>query len=264
MNTTLRFATVAVLVLAVGIAIDPFRPRSPNAAAEPSPSPVASPTAPPIPYLSLSPLDAGTYALGSHLGSVGNPLNRMTATVPEGWQGIRGETFANLFQTSDDFQAGSINLSLPDNFYLDPCDTNAGLWDPPLGPTVDDFVTALANVPGYTTTDPVDADLFGFHGKYMEETGPASVAACGDGFSHAWQTKDNETAEYLMDGQHNRLWVLDVDGVRLLVSLTDSVAVPHASGTDPVDMVQQQAVLDSIRIAPAPPPSGSPSGSPAM
>ena len=78
----------------------------------------------------------------------------MTATVPEGWQGIRGETFANLFQTNDDFPAGSISLSLPDNFYVDPCDTSAGLWDPPLGPTVDDFVTALANVPGYTTTEP--------------------------------------------------------------------------------------------------------------
>ena len=57
----------------------------------------------------------------------------MTATVPEGWQGIRGETFANLFQTSDDFPAGSINLSLPDNFYIDPCDTDAGTLGPAPG-----------------------------------------------------------------------------------------------------------------------------------
>jgi len=42
---------------------------------------------------------------------------------------------------ADDFPAGSISMALPDNFYFDPCDTNAGLWDPPLGPTVDDFVT---------------------------------------------------------------------------------------------------------------------------
>ena len=97
MNTTLKFATIAVLVLAIGVAIDPFRPRSPNAAANPSPSPVPSPTAPPLLCLSLDPLDAGTYALGSHIGPVDNPLNRMTATVPEGWQGIRYETFANPF-----------------------------------------------------------------------------------------------------------------------------------------------------------------------
>ena len=99
MNTTLKFATIAVLVLAVGIAIGPFRPRSPNAAANPSPSPspVASPTAPLLLPMSLGPLDAGTYSLGSPTRPLDSPLNRMTATVPEGWQGIRGEHLCEPF-----------------------------------------------------------------------------------------------------------------------------------------------------------------------
>jgi len=261
MSSQLKIAAIAGLALAVGIGIGPLLRGDPYGAVEPSPSPIPSPTATPMPLpYSYSPLKAGTYALGQFPDS---PIGRMTATVPDGWHGIKGTTFANLFQDSDDAMAGGIFLSLPDNFYNDPCNTNAGLWDPPLGPTVNDFVNAMVKVPGYQTTDPVDADLFGFHGKYLEETGPASVATCTDGFSHAWQTKYNETAEYLMDGQHDRLWVLDVDGVRLLVSVADSVAVPHSPGTDPVDMAQTQAVLDSIRIAPAPTPAGSPAGSPA-
>ena len=264
MNTTLKFATIAVLVLAVGIAIGPFQPRSPNAAANPSPSPVASPTAPLLLPMSFGPLDAGTYALGSPDGPLDSPLDRMTATVPEGWQGIRGSTFANLFQTSDEFPAGSISLSLPDNFFIDPCDTAKGLLDPPLGPTVDDFVTALAEVPGYTTTDPTDVEFLGYTGKYIEEVGPPSVTQCADGFSHPWQTKFNETAPYDVDDQHARLWILDIDGVRLVITLVDSDAAPHPTGTDPADLAQQQAVFDSLRIVPAPRPAASPSGSPGM
>ena len=89
MYATLKIAAVAVLVLAVGVAIGTFLPNSPNTAAGPSASPVASPTAtpPPIPYSFLGPLDAGTYTLGSPSGS-DTLLDRMTATVPEGWQGV--------------------------------------------------------------------------------------------------------------------------------------------------------------------------------
>jgi len=112
----------------------------------------------------------------------------MTATVPEGWSGIRGSTFANLFQLNDDLPTGAIGAwrcrtassSTP---------VSPGMMDPPLGPTVDDFVTALAEVPGYTTTEPTDVDLFGYSGTYIEEIGLPSVAQSADGFSHPWNTK---------------------------------------------------------------------------
>ena len=102
--------------------------------------------------MSFGPIAAGTYALGS-AARPDSPFSRMTATVPDGWQGIRGNTFANLFQVADDFPAGSVGLALPDNFYIDPCDITAGLMDPPVGPTVDDFVAALVAVPGYQASD---------------------------------------------------------------------------------------------------------------
>lgn len=262
MNTVFKLAAVAALALAVGIGVGRLQPTGPYAPGS-SPTPVASPTEPPpLLPLSFSPLDPGTYALGSPIGASGNPLARMTATVPEGWQGIRGNTFANLFQSNDDFPAGSIALAIPSNFYVDPCDTNAGLWDPPLGPTVDDFVTALANVPGYHTTDPVDVTFLGYSGKYVEEIGPPSVTKCTDGFSHPWQTLYNEAAPYDFDDQHGRLWILDVDGVRVVIDLVGSNAAPHPTGTDPASLAEQQQVFDSLRIVPAPSPTESPSASP--
>ena len=67
--------------------------------------------------------------------------------------------------------------------------SRAGLWDPPLSPTVDDFVTALANVRGYTTTEPKDVECC-YRGQIMQHdetmdampAGTASpVVAAGDG-----------------------------------------------------------------------------------
>ena len=191
---------------------------------------------------------------GAEAGVVG-------ATVPAGWGGIKGHTFANLFQGSDDFPTGSISLALPSNFFIDPCDTTKGRHDPPVGPTVDDFVNAAVDLPGYTVTEPTDVTLLGYSGKYLELTGPASVADCEDGFAHGWETQYNETAQDLADGQHERLWVMDIDGTRLVIGLTGETAVPHPTGTDPVSLAEQQAVFDSLRIAPAPAPTGSPSAS---
>jgi hypothetical protein len=264
MQTMLRVAATAVIVLVIGIGIGQLTPTGPyDSGPSPLPSPLASPTQPLDLPLSFGPIEAGTYFLGNPAFN-DSPLSRMTATVPEGWQGIRGNTFANLFQTADEFPAGSISMALPDNFFIDPCDTSVGLMDPPLGPSVDDFVTALAKLPGYQTTEPVDVIFQGYSGKYLEEVGPPSVTQCADGFSHPWQTKYNETGPYDFDDQHGRLWVLDVDGVRLLIELVGSNAAPHPTGGDPVSLAEQQQVFDSIRIAPAPvaSPAASPLASP--
>ena len=69
--------------------------------------------------------------------------------------------------------------------------------------------------------------------RVSSETGPASVAECTDGFAHAWETQYNETAEYLVDGQHNRLWVVDIDGTRVVVTLPQSVTAPYTPGPTP-------------------------------
>ena len=55
------------------------------------------------------------------------------------------------------------------NVFADPC--RARLADPPVGPTVDDLVSALADLPGDATTA-IDVVIDGFDGKQIEFTLP--------------------------------------------------------------------------------------------
>ena len=262
MSSTLKLVAVTVLATAVGLGAFSFlattSPTIPASSPSPRPSPTPSPELLPLSFAELEP---GTYRLGDPTSVPDSPIARMTATVPEGWGGIRGRTFANLFQMTEEPMVGSVGIAIPSNFFVDPCDLSKGRWDPPLGPSVADFVEAIADVPGYTVSEPTEIEWLGYQGKSLEEVGPSSVARCSDGFAHAWETQFNETAEYLVDGQHNRLRVVDIDGTRVVVTLPQSVTAAPTPGTDPASLAEQQQVLDSIRIAPAPSPSGSPSAS---
>ena len=153
MTSTLKLVAVTVLATALGLGAFSFlattTPTTPGSSPSPEPSPTASPKLLP---LSFGELEPGTYALGDPLLVPDSPIARMTATVPEGWGGIRGRTFANLFQMTEEPMVGSVGIAIPSNFFVDPCDLTKGRWDPPLGPTVDDFVEAIANVPGYRTS----------------------------------------------------------------------------------------------------------------
>ena len=56
------------------------------------------------------------------------------------------------------------------NIYADPCQWE--LVDPPFGPTVDDLVSAWANVPGFDATATSDVTVDGYAGKQIEFTVP--------------------------------------------------------------------------------------------
>ena len=56
-----------------------------------------------------------------------------------------------------------------DNVFADPC--RARLADPPVGETVDDLVTALADLPGDATAA-IDVTIDGYDGKQIEFTLP--------------------------------------------------------------------------------------------
>ena len=57
-----------------------------------------------------------------------------------------------------------------DNVHVDPCNAAAGELEPPIGPSVDDLVAALSNLPGLEATAPVDVTVGTFRGKEIELT----------------------------------------------------------------------------------------------
>jgi hypothetical protein len=170
---------------------------------------------------------------------------RVTVDVPDGWSGFG----AGIWLTGPGngppdgagllFARGAWLLS-------DPCKYIA--TDVPVGPTVADFVDAVAAHPVLDTTAPVDVTLAGYSGKYFDLQVPADISNCetepGNSSSgpiyRPW-----EPGIYAQGpGQRWHLWVLDVDGTRVLVQSMDFEA------TSPNDRDELQAIVDSIKIEP--------------
>lgn len=161
---------------------------------------------------------------------------RVTLTVPDGWfpagwyvsNGDAGPTLTG------------IQIWAVGNVYADPCRWRGALMDPPVGPTVDDLAQALAEQPtrGATTSD---VTLDGFAGKLVELTVPAdiSLADCDGGQFYSWEGRFHQGP-----GQHDDVYILDVDGTRLVI---DALSFPGSSATDRAEL---QQMLDTIQIEP--------------
>ena len=121
---------------------------------------------------------------------------------------------------------------------LSDCDQPRRRRRVPVGPSVDDFANALADHPLLDATDPSRVRSGGYSGKYVDlsaavRTSPAALRSYfpwepgiyGEGPGHGWQ-----------------LWILDVDGVRVVVRpwTTQDVAARHRAGSgdggfDPIE-----------------------------
>jgi hypothetical protein len=134
---------------------------------------------------------------------------------------------------------GLVELVVFDKVYADPCHLDRGLLNPPPGPSVDDLAKALASMPSLVATTPTDVVVAGYHGKELTLTSPTSIAACS-----VWQLPLGAT-NTMVPGERDRYWILDVSGQRLVL---DAHEVPGESAADKAAV---QAILDSIRIAPA-------------
>ena len=130
------------------------------------------------------------------------------------------------------------------NIYAKGC-----LVQPPVGPTVDDLVSALANVPGLNATAAVDVTVDGYAGKQIEFTVPDyyNEHECGGNPYALWYGPGDaapgfkEAIDSTFDPNffvHNKLWILDVGGTRVVIH-----AYSYRPGVDDVD-----EILSSIQI----------------
>ena len=167
--------------------------------------------------------------------------------VPEGWSTEDGH-----FIIKQGPIAMGISVWDVGRVPRDPCQWSSTLEEP--GPSVDDLVAALVAQAQRDASEPTDVLLAGYPGRYLEwsvpddavVTGDADFEGCdiqeghadfvswfGDGYGERWQQ---------VAGQVDRLWVLDVDGQRLVVDATYS---PDA--TD-VDRDELERVVASLRF----------------
>jgi hypothetical protein len=139
--------------------------------------------------------------------------------------GFYGSDFGVWVNPPKREQWGAISLRTAGDVFPDPCE-RAG--NPPrLGPTVEDFTTALADQSVTDASAPVPVAVDGHHGSYVELSVPAAfdITDCRDEKLALWQGPAGETTGIDHDFV-SRYWVLDVDGRRVvLVVNTD----PRAS-----------------------------------
>jgi hypothetical protein len=111
--------------------------------------------------------------------------------------------------------------------------------DVAVGPSVDDFATAIADHPLLDATEPVAVTLGGYSGKYVDLQLPSDLTGCTESY-FPW-----EPGPYAQ-GSSNRwqLWILDVDGVRVVIQTMDY------PGTSEQDRDELRAMVESMRIEP--------------
>jgi len=253
-----RIAVAAAAVIALAVIGAIAFPKAggvgglrPTPVPTPSPSPVAVP---------LGNLAAGTTYFWDDPCCVG--AERISFTMSgTGWF-----TFDPIFlgkgtRNPDHFDV-YISPHLVANVYTGGCHWLGTALVPPVGPTVDDLATALLAQAGPGASPPIAVTVGGHPGKKVELSIPQGVdvtkcdsdgnfaifgrwLAAGQRYGAAPWTYGN--------GQHNTVYIIDVDGTRQVI---DSMFLP---GTSTADRAEIDQIVASIRFEPRP---ASPSPSP--
>ncbi len=127
--------------------------------------------------------------------------------------------------------------------YGEPCNWFGTTFDP--GPSVDDLAVALHAVPTRAASEPEPVTVGGAEGLYLEWSVPddADFDACDEGFFESWAGDVGGTDRYQqLPGQVDRIWILDVDGQRLVIDAFYLPATPDA------DRQQIDDIIASIRF----------------
>jgi len=178
---------------------------------------------------------------------------RATYTVPDGWL----NTGFGVVKRNEMIGVYLVNADGP--FYTSSCGTTSTRFDQPVGPTVDDLVAAWANQPGVNATAARDVTIDGFDGKQIEFTVPDyKLEDCAGlhyrcSFSSGGGTRPSRCAANLapvdptsnptshlyyqaFPNHHQKVWVLDFDGTRLLIVVWSFPNTPQ----------QDRAAIDQI------------------
>ena len=231
---------VAVLVIA-GVVVGISTLRSGDEG-KVIPGSAPTPTATPVLPLHSGALEPGTYVV-STIDPDFDASYRITMDVPDGYEGFPdGSGVAKLGRIGQ----MAVGAWVIGDVYADPCRWETTLLHPPPASSVDALVAALADQKGLRVSTPTDITVDGFTGTYMERTVDAgtNLADCDGGHFRPWLGTDGGE-RYLEPGQHNRLWIIDVDGVPLVIDASLGEA-----GTSAQDRAAHIQIAESVRIDP--------------
>jgi len=178
-------------------------------------------------------LEPGTYTL-----SEGFPV-RFAFDVPAGYAGCSpAPTEQGLCAEGDN---RGISFVIVENLVAHPCDPSLGQVDPPIGPTVDDLVAGLGRLAGFTVTPGTPGELDGRPVERLTLVAPTAPTTCGFAGAQTWVVTSSRT-NGVASGERNELWILEVQGTRLLIALA------YQPGTPPEAVSQMRDIVESVRF----------------
>lgn len=184
------------------------------------------------------PLAPGAYGLTPN----GVSDHVVVVQAPQGYKNIGGWTFV----TDQPFHA--MGFQTAQRVPQDPCGTEEHskfdtMIDP--GPSVQDLAEALAAQKGAVTSDPVPTALDGHHGLYLTyRVGKGiDVAMCE---AQAFDLFDTGPGAWYLETARERaaIWILDVDGERLVLAWVAFPGVTRAQMSEMTDMVESARFVE--------------------
>jgi hypothetical protein len=160
-------------------------------------------------------LDPGTYSLAAWGEQRGDPLPRAILEVPEGYFSNGGYVIDAGHDALAPGEFGTVQVWRVDQVLTDPCRRNTAT---DVGPGVADLARALVRQTG-TSTRPRPVELDGHRGLTMTVTvpTPTDLTECPDGYYPLWLARPDEYLSHSDPGVVHHLWILDVEGTRLVV-----------------------------------------------
>jgi hypothetical protein len=199
------------------------------------------PTVEPVPALSA----AGDVDPGRHIFSSSDPAfdasHRITIDVVDGYGAFDGAAVLT--------DGGSVSTLAISAVWADPCQWQGSLLDRSAMASTDAVVAALASQAGLRVSTPTAVTVGGFDATYMERRVPARIDTdtCdrGDNGGEFRVYRSPEFGErILQSGDRQLLWIVDVDGVPLVIDATHN---PVASEEVRAEQLQ---MVESIQIEP--------------
>jgi len=198
-----------------------------------------TPSATSIPSLAEGALEPGTYVFAT-LDPDFDASHRITIVVSDGFE-ANGGAVLKLGRVS---QQG-VSAWVIGDVYADPCRWSSTLLEPPPVSSVGSLVAALTGQRGVRVSTPTDITIDGYAGTHMERTVPArtNLDECNGAQFRLWLATDGGQ-RYVEPGQHDLLWIVDVDGVPVLF---DAALGLGTSTQDRAELIQ---IVESVRIDP--------------
>jgi hypothetical protein len=196
----------------------------------------ATSTIPPLPGGAVEP---GRYVFTSFDPGL-DAAYEISIDVPDGYEDIGGWAVRKLGTS----QTGVNTLAIGD-VYADACRWEGTLLDRSAISSTDEVVAALATQKGLRVSTPTDVTVDGFAGTYMERRVPVrtDLSEC-DGGQFRVYLEPGGGDRYLVRGLLQRLWILDIEGVPLVIEAGND---PGTSALVRAELIQ---MAESIRIDP--------------